>query len=104
MRWGSMGGRAPPPARGRAGGGEGPIAEPRAPAAPRRDGAAGGVARRDARVRLARLHGRLARHRWASGDQPGAFSALERAPELSTPGPSLGRLEITAVPAQLLML
>ena len=80
------------------------IAEASAPAALRRDDAAGGDARRDARVRLARLHGRLARHRWASGDQPGAFSALERATELSTPGPSLGRLEITAVHAQLLML
>lgn len=79
------------------------IAEASAPAAPRRT-EAGVQARQQARLRLARLHGRLAQHRWASGDQPGAFAALERAHELASRLPSPGRLEIVAVHAQLLML
>ena len=80
------------------------IAEASTPAALRRDDAAGGDARQDARIRLARLYGRLARHRWGSGDQPGAFAALARALELSPSGASVGRLELTAVEAQFLML
>ena len=80
------------------------IAEAGAPAARRRDEAGGGTSRREARIRLARLHLRLAQHRWASGYQPGAFAALDRATELSPAEPSLGRLEILAVRAQLLML
>jgi DNA-binding CsgD family transcriptional regulator/tetratricopeptide (TPR) repeat protein len=80
------------------------IAEASAPATLRRDDAGGGKSRREARIRLARLHLRLAQHRWASGDQPGAFAVLERATELSPGEPSLGRLEILAVRAQLLML
>ena len=80
------------------------VAEAGSPAALRRDDAAGGEGRRASRQRLARLNLELARHRWASGDQPGAFGAIARAAELVAPEPSFDRLEIDAVHAQLLML
>ena len=79
------------------------IAEASTPAA-LHQASKGGEGRQAARIRLGRLHLRLAQYRWASGDQPGAFAALERAAELTPAAPSLERLEILAIHAQLLML
>jgi DNA-binding CsgD family transcriptional regulator/tetratricopeptide (TPR) repeat protein len=80
------------------------VAEAGSPASLRRDDAAGGPGRRASRRRLARLNLELSRYRWASGDQAGAFAAIARAEELAADEPSLDRLEIGAVHAQLLML
>ena len=74
------------------------------PQALRAADAAGGDARSRARFRLGVLHERLARHRWASGDQPGAFAALGRALELVPASPSVERAQLLATVAQLQML